>query len=247
MDVSFSQYTPFWLELLTYANAVNNEQRIRRWNCYLAHQLPKNFRFQIRNLGHTPLNQFEIGNRLQLRDEEKVQIDALAKKHGGHPRDIVRNSPTRYMDFSEQEFTDDISFNELFLINASFNKATFHARAHFSQTTFIGTAEFNQTHFSKECRFDHTSFENTVYFRKQPFTDLLFLMTPVSPFQHILTTLVSYLQKSLKQENSAGWDFATQPLREKQSLPMFIGIFRSTLKKHILKMTSAIDQVSSIS
>ena len=171
MDVSFSQYTPFWLELLTYANAGSDEQRIRRWNGYLADQLHQDFKFQIRNLGNTPFNQFDVGSPSQLLDEEKSEIDALAENHGGHPplSDIALNSHTRCMDFSEQEFTDDISFNELFLINASFNKTKFQTRAHFYQTTFIGTAEFNQTHFMKRCRFDHASFENTAYFKKTTF------------------------------------------------------------------------------
>ena len=67
----------FWLALLTHPADV--EQRLRVWNGYLAWKLPSDFQHEIRNVGKTPFNQFARNERLQLKEEEKAELDALSR------------------------------------------------------------------------------------------------------------------------------------------------------------------------
>ena len=167
----FSQHTQFWLALLTHPCSV--EQRSRIWNGYLAWKLPQDFQHEIRNVGNPPFNQFARNERLQLSEEEKTELDALAEKHGGHPQlsDTSIGTPTRYMDFSDYAFNDEVNFSGRILINVSFNKSMFNSLADFRNATFVGTSDFNNAKFWDRSRFDDVAFENTVYFKKTRFQE----------------------------------------------------------------------------
>ena len=162
----------FWLALLTHPADV--EQRLRVWNGYLAWKLPSDFQHEIRNVGKPPFNQFARNERLQLKEEEKAELDALADRYGGHPPFSNASSkiPTHYMDFSDHAFDDDVCFSGRILINSSFRGTKFNSLADFRDSTFVGTSTFELANFEMRTRFDETVFENTVYFKNTIFREI---------------------------------------------------------------------------
>ena len=166
-----SNHMQFWLALLAYR--VDTEQRSRIWNGYLAWKLPGSLLHEIRNVGNPPFNQFALGQRLQLTEEEKNSLDALADSYGGHPlfSDPLSKIPTPYMDFSGHSFDVDVCFSGRILINASFKGTKFNALADFRNATFVGTSHFEAASFERRCRFDGVAFENTVYFKNATFRE----------------------------------------------------------------------------
>ena len=166
-----SNHMQFWLALLAYR--VDTEQRSRIWNGYLAWKLPGSLLHEIRNVGNPPFNQFALGQRLQLTEEEKNSLDALADSYGGHPlfSDPLSKIPTPYMDFSGHSFDVDVCFSGRILINASFKGTKFNALADFRNATFVGTSHFEDASFERRCRFDGVAFENTVYFKNATFRE----------------------------------------------------------------------------
>ena len=161
----------FWLALLAYP--VDIEQRSRIWNGYLAWKLPGNFLHEIRNVGNPPFNQFALGQRLQLTEDEKSSLDALADSYGGHPQfsDTLSKIAAPYMDFSAHSFDGDVCFSGRILINSSFKGTEFNALADFRNATFVGTSHFEDASFERRCRFDDVAFENTAYFRNTTFKE----------------------------------------------------------------------------
>ena len=106
-----SNHMQFWLALLAYR--VDTEQRSRIWNGYLAWKLPGSLFHKIHNVGKPPFNRFALGLPLQLTEEEKNSLDALADSYGGHPLspDTISTIPTPYMDFSAHSFDVDVCFS----------------------------------------------------------------------------------------------------------------------------------------
>ena len=131
------------------------------------------FQYKIRNVGNPPFNQFTSNERLQLSEEEKAELDALAAKYGGHPQlsDTSIGTPTRYMDFSRHIFDDEVDFSGRVLVNVTFSNSMFNSMADFRGTTFVGTSKFDNASFCDRSRFDDAAFENTVYFKKTKFQE----------------------------------------------------------------------------
>ena len=163
--------TQFWLALLTYPG--DAQQRTRYWNGYLAWKLPSNFRYEIRNVGNPPFNRFFPNEHLQLKEDEKSALDALADKFGGHPPFPNRSNevPARYMDFSDHTFNDDVCFAGRIVIKASFKDATFDCFSDFRNVTFVDTADFERARFRHCTRFDSVTFEHSVYFKAATFME----------------------------------------------------------------------------
>ena len=163
--------TQFWLALLTYPG--DAQQRTRYWNGYLAWKLPSDFRYKVRNVGNPPFNRFFPAAPLQLEEDEKSALDALANKFGGHPPFPNRSNgvPARYMDFSDHTFDDDVCFAGRILIKASFKDATFDCLSDFRNVTFVDTADFERATFRHCTRFDSVTFENSVYFKTATFME----------------------------------------------------------------------------
>ena len=162
----------FWLALLSYPDDIR--QRARVWNGYLAWKLPREFRRQIYNVGNPTFNQYDYGQPLQLANDEKRTLDALAEGNGGHPSfsEISIGAHERYMDFSNHIFDDEVCFSGRVLIGASFCRAKFNHSIDFRNAVFVNTADFDEANFTTRTRFDHASFENTAYFKKATFVEL---------------------------------------------------------------------------
>ena len=165
------KHVDFWLALLNCPNDV--EQQLRYWNGYLAWKLPDEVKHAIRNVGHPPFNQFSQNNRLALTDDEKLELDDLAEKNGGHPQYPQESAGglASYMDFSDQEFVDGSSFGQRVLLRASFKGATFEGKVDFKTATFIDPADFEGAIFKDRAQFDDATFENTVYFKGAKFKE----------------------------------------------------------------------------
>ncbi|MDE0391477.1 MAG: pentapeptide repeat-containing protein [Rhodospirillales bacterium] len=169
--INLPESTQFWLALLNYP--VDAQQRIRIWNGYLAWKLPRDFRHQIRNVGNPPFNQYERAEHLQLAREERRELDALAKRHGGHPSfsESSIGPQGRFMDFSDHNFDDEVCFAGRILIRAKFSRATFGGPVDFRNSTFVDMADFDQAIFKRRSRFDNVTWENTVYFKEATFME----------------------------------------------------------------------------
>ena len=165
------KHVDFWLALLNCSNDV--EQQLRYWNGYLAWKLPDEVKHAIRNVGHPPFNKFSQNNRLALTDDEKLELDDLAEKNGGHPQFPQESAGglASYMDFSDQEFVDGASFGQRVLLRASFKGATFEGKVDFRTATFTDPADFEGAIFKDRARFDDATFENTVYFKGAKFKE----------------------------------------------------------------------------
>lgn len=191
-----NDYTHFWRNLLEFGDT--EEHRRRNWNVYCI------WRFNIisypfvatENLKETQ----EKFNVVGFGGQETSALENFSNISGG-PQALPDGSGVAlesFMDFSNVEFDDDVSFAGRILIGADFRNTNFERNANFSDTEFLGitsfegakfrcantglwdgtsfnrstfhnTVRFNSTEFGFKTRFDGATFHSGVYFRDAKF------------------------------------------------------------------------------
>lgn len=141
-------HTDFWLALLDLSE--DADRRIKLWNGYLGWKLPSKTKGKIDPKGGWPqlLVAPPDGGWPRLTQEEKEQLEALAKAHGGHPE-----LKYEYMDFSDHTFSKTVDLSGLILIDAYFNGARFEDKLELSE----------KTHFYAQSWFHCATFEKGLY------------------------------------------------------------------------------------
>ena len=149
-----NKHTEFWLALLDLSE--DTDHRVRLWNGYLGWKLPFGIKGEIDPKGGWP--QLIVtppdGGWPRLTKEEREQLEALAKTHGGHPE-----LKHEYMDFSGHTFSEDVDLSGLTLILSHFDKARFQGRLQLSEKTqfyaqsWFHDARFDGGLFCKQARF----------------------------------------------------------------------------------------------
>ena len=106
-----NKHTEFWLALLGLSEDVDH--RMRLWNGYLGWKLPPGIKENLDAKGVWPLWIVSPpdGGWPRLTEEEREQLEALAKTLGGHPE--VKHG---YMDFSGHTFSEAVDFSGLILV-----------------------------------------------------------------------------------------------------------------------------------
>ncbi len=137
--------TEFWLALLEFGNG--EEERRQNWNLYCRLQFSK-----LLNRYILAEYRDEIWQRIPGRSysgEDTDRFDILADRFGGHPQLVHDSSPPDkpFMDFTGEEFPDDVSFSGRGLFWADFSGSVFRERACFRGATFVGEAKFNEAKF----------------------------------------------------------------------------------------------------
>ena len=156
-------HTEFWLQLLSIPNS--RKETYQFWNGYLAWKLPESIKHRIWDVGNPPFREYAEGNSLALKDEEKKQLDHLARKHNGHPpfpeeRD---DGIDEYMDFSEIKFLGK-SLYRLFFIGVNFNNSRIVNNPYFKDTIFVYPANFSNSSLHGRISFEGVKFLDDVDF-----------------------------------------------------------------------------------
>ena len=140
-----NKHTEFWLALLNLSE--DAEHRMRLWNGYLGWKLPSKTKRKIDPKGGWP--QLIVappdGGWPRLTQEEKEQLEALAKAHGGHPE-----FKREYMDFSDYTFSKTVDLSGLLLVLSNFDKARFEGELELSEKTqFYAQVWFHDVTFER--------------------------------------------------------------------------------------------------
>ena len=158
------KHTNFWIALLNLGNAPAT--RARLWNGYLYWKLPDTIKTGEHQEGWPKLvvNPPE-GGWPELTGEEKETIEALARKHGGHPE----FKQLYYMNLGDRFFTEEIDLSGLIFVNANFGQARFQNSLSSDKTRFYGHSSFDGARFFSSVHFYKAYFDAPVSFNHSHF------------------------------------------------------------------------------
>ena len=158
------KHTNFWIALLNLSNDLDT--RARLWNGYLYWKLPDTFKTGEHQEGWPKLVVSPPeGGWPELTAEEKVAIEALARKHGGHPG----FKQLYYMNLGDRFFIEKIDFSGLIFVNANFGQARFQNGLSFDKTRFYGHSSFDGAIFFTSVHFYRAYFDAPVSFNHSHF------------------------------------------------------------------------------
>ena len=160
-----NEHTEFWLALLDLNEDAGH--RIRLWNGYLGWKLPSKTKGKINPKGGWPqlIVDPPDGGWPKLTEDEREQLEALVKTHGGHP-----DFNHEYMNFSGHIFSQDVDLSGLILVNCRFDNARFKGHLKLSEKThFYAQAWFQDTTFEKGLDCYETLFHAPVSFDRSIF------------------------------------------------------------------------------
>ena len=159
-----NEHTAFWRALLDHRH--DQEERARLWNGYIGWKMPPRLRGEKPRSGWPQyVVDAPLGGWPELTDNERSELDNLAKKHGGHPS--WREQP--FMDFSGSSFESEVNLSDLTLVDVDFSKAQFHADVKLGGSRFFKQAWFGEATFEAGAHFHKTFFEADVHFSRVQF------------------------------------------------------------------------------
>ena len=138
-----NEHAEFWFAFLNHV--LQMDKRTRLWNGYLGWKLPPEAKADCKSRKNRPPFAAEPpeGGWPQLTEEEKEEIDKLARAKGGHPTFGYRN----FMDFTNLAFPDPTDLSGLIFYNATFHNVRFEGSVRCSMARFYGHTEFDNATF----------------------------------------------------------------------------------------------------
>ncbi len=170
-----NEYTKFWKELLRFGN--NEDERRKNWNLYLVEVL------RVHQLLTESKQQMEFYKKYSptnpTTDKRLGSLKKFARKFNGPGEQTeIQIDISSFMDFSDAEIDEELSFAGRIFIGADFQRANFRHRADFEDSIFFGLTHFDNANFLHDQRgqgplsgisFRNTEFHNTAYFKETKF------------------------------------------------------------------------------